>query len=236
MTRGINEIACRKSTVRLIALFLAVISNINLFFAQDKDFELWTGVALEANLFKNISFDLEEEIRFRNNASEFAVYFTDAGISIDLLKRFTFSGNYRFIRNKELTDNYSNIHRYYFDLSYSKNINRFAFIFRTRYQIRYENVYSSESGYLPEKYSRNKFGLTYNIYRSPLKVRLWGEFFYQLNNPEGNKIDKIRYAPELRYVINKSNELKIFYIIEKEYYIENPSIIYILGISYGYKI
>ncbi len=233
---GINKIPFRSYIIILIFFSLIIISNTNSLFAQNRDFEVWTGVALEAKPFKNISLEIEEEIRFRNNAGEIESYFTDAGLSVDIWKGFTLGGYYRFIMKNEEEERYSKIHRYYFDLSYGKKLGRFELSARTRYQTRYKDIYTSEQGYLPEKYSRNKFGVSYDIYRTSLEPKLSFEFYYQLNNPEGNSIDKIRIAPELRYTIKRSNEIRIFYMIEKEYFASDPATIYVLGVGYAYKI
>ncbi len=236
MMTGNNIIPSGSYILKLISLILVIISCNGSLYSQNEDFELWTGISLAAKPFKNISFDLEEEIRFRNNAGETDSYHTDAGISFELWKGFTVAGHYRFIMGNEEDERYSKTHRYYFDLSYSKKLDRFELFARTRYQTRYKDINNSEPGHIPENYSRNKIGLDYDIYRTPLKVRLWFEFYYQLNNPAGNSVDKIRFAPELRYKINRFNELKMFYMIEKEYFVRDPALIYILGIGYAYDI
>jgi hypothetical protein len=236
MIMVINRMPLRSYIFILISNLLILTSNTGLLVAQARDFELWSGVSIETQHFNRISFELEEEIRFRNNAGNLDSYFTDAGISVDLWKGFTIAGYYRFVRRNEQEERYSKIHRYYFDLNYRKKIGRFELSARTRYQTRYKDYFSSELGYIPERYSRNKITVIYDIYRSALEPRLWFEFYYQLNNPHGNTIDKIRFAPELRYSINLKNELKLFYMVEKEYYVDNPAVLYVLCIGYIYKI
>ena len=235
MIMGINKILARTYIFILIQLLFTIISNTDTLSAQNRDFQLWTGAAIEAEPFKNISLEIEEELRLKNNAGDIESYFTDIGLSVDIWKGFTIGGYYRFVMKNE-EERYSKIHRYHFDLSYGRKLGRFELSARTRYQIRYEDVYTSENGHLPEKYSRNKLRVSYDIYRTSLEPRLWFEIYYQLNNPEGNCIDKIRIAPELRYTIKSSNEIKIFYMIEKEYRVSDPALIFVLGVGYAYKI
>ena len=221
---------------RLI-IFLSVISfQFEIGSAQTEDFQLWSGIRLDIKVTKSISAKIEEELRLMDNITQVDNYFTDAGISYNFRNNFTLGGYYRFIRKNEPGDIYSNIHRYYFDLEYDNRLGRWEFSLRTRYQSRYKNIKSSELGYKPENHSRNKIGLSYDIYRSPLKPELWCEVYYQLNNNRGNKIDKIRLAPELNYSINRSNRVKIYYMIEKECSVKNAATNYIVGIGYIYKI
>jgi hypothetical protein len=223
-------------TSRLVLFIFIITFHHNPGFAQTEDFQLWSGINLDISITKKISFKIEEEIRLKNNVTEVDMYFTDAGISYDFWKNFTLAGNYRYTRKNEPEGIYSNMHKYYIDLEYDNNIGRFEYSFRTRYQSRYKNIKSSELGFRPEKHSRNKISLAYDIYRSPLKPEIWCEIYYQLNNPYGNGLDKIRVAPGLNYSINRANRIKIYYMIEKELSVKNPATNYILGIGYSYRL
>jgi len=226
-----NHISCK-----LIILLLVIPFQFDSGTAQTEDFQLWSGIGLDISVTRRVSVKIEEELRLMDNVTRVDNYFTDAGISYNFWNNFTLGGYYRFIRKNELEDVYSTIHKYYIDLEYDNRLGRWEFSLRTRYQSRYKNVKSSELGYKPEKHSRNKISLAYDIYRSPLKPEIWCEVYYQLNNSEGNEIDKLRFAPELNYSINKSNRVKIYYMIEKEYSVKNPATNYVLGIGYIYRL
>jgi len=236
----ITMVFCNKAgnhiTYKLILLLSVITFQFFSGSAQTEDFQLWSGINLDIKVSKKITVEIEEEIRLMDNASKVDNYFTDAGISCNFWNNFTLAGYYRYARKNELEDFYSNIHKYYIDLEYDNSIGRWEFSMRTRYQSRYKNIKSSEPGFIPEKHSRNKISVAYDIYRSPLKPEIWCEVYYQLNNPGGNEIDKVRIAPELNYSINRSNRIKIYYMIEKEYSVENPATNYILGLGYTYRL
>jgi hypothetical protein len=236
ITMGFYKRPYNHLTSRLVLLFFIFIFQCPQGFAQSDDFQLWSGVSLDISITKKISFEIEEEVRLKDNAAEIDMYFTDAGISYNFWNNFKLAGNYRYIRKYEPEGVYSNMHKYYIDLEYENNIRRWEYSIRTRYQSRYRNIRSSELGFKPENHSRNKVCLAYDIYRSPLKPELCCEIYYQLNNPDGNKIDKIRLSPGLNYSINRANRIKIFYMIEKELSVKNPATNYILGIGYTYRL
>ena len=230
-----STLSCRHFLIKIIAVLLVSIYHNNPGYTQTKDFQLWSDIKLEVEVFKNISVEIEEEIRLTENISRIEDYFTDVGISYNFWDNFTFSGYYRFVRRNELDERISNIHRYYFDLKYDWKIKRGELSLRTRYQSRYKNINSDDTGYKPENHNRNKLRFSYDIYRSPLKPELWFEVYYQLNNPDGNKFDKIRFAPELVYLINNRIRANVYFMIEKEYNVKNPSTNYILGTGFLYK-
>ncbi len=230
-----NTVSCRYFLIKIIAVLLVCICHNNPVYNQTKDLQLWSDIKLEIEVFKKMSVELEEEIRLTENISKIEDYFTDVGISYNFWDNFTFGGYYRFVRRNELDDRISNIHRYYFDLKYNWKIKRWELSLRTRYQSRYKNINSDDTGYKPENHNRNKLSFSYDIYRSPLKPELWFEVYYQLNNPDGNKFDKIRITPELVYRINNRIRANVYFMIEKEYNVRNPATNYILGTGFLYK-
>jgi hypothetical protein len=231
-----SDILSKNFLSKLITLIFIFFCQNNPGSSQTKDFQFWSDIKLEAEIFNNISVEIEEEIRLVDNISRIEDYFTDVGISYNFWDNFTFAGYYRFVRRNESDGRISNIHRYYFDLEYEKKIRRYELSLRTRYQSRYKNINSDDLGYKPENHNRNKISLAYDIYRSPLRPQVWFEVYYQLNNPESNVIDKIRFAPELRYRINKHISVDLYYMIEKEYNVNNPETNFILGTSFQYKL
>ena len=231
-----SDILSKHFLTKLITVLLITFCPDNPGLSQTEDFQLWSGIRLEMDIFNKVSVRIEEEIRLPENISIIEDCFTDLGILYNFLDNFTLRGYYRFTRRNEIDDRTSNIHRYCIDLKYEKSIYRWDLALRTRYQSRYKNISSDELGNKPDNYNRSKFSLAYDIYRSPLKPRIWFEVFYQLNNPDGNEMDKIRFAPEMSYRINNNFRVRIYYIIEKEYNVYDPETNYILGTSLIYRI
>jgi hypothetical protein len=231
-----SDVISKHFLTKLITPILIFFCQTNPGSSQTEDLQLWSDARLEVEIFKKVLVEIEEEIRTAGNISRIEDYFTDAGISYNFWDNFTFGGYYRFIRRNEEDDRISYLHKYYFDLKYDRKIKRWELSLRTRYQSRYKNIKSDDTGYKPENHSRNKLSLSYDIYRSPLRPEIWVEIYYQLNNPEGNKFDKTRFAPELVYRINNHIRVNLYFMIEKEYNVRNPATNYILGTGFLYKL
>ncbi|MDD5571339.1 MAG: DUF2490 domain-containing protein [Bacteroidales bacterium] len=217
----------------LILLFPAFISGKST--AQSNDAQLWTSLTVEKKLSQTISVNFSEELRLCNNISEIDQFFSDAGIDYKISKPWHISANYRFTNKMQINNTFSKRHRYYFDLSYRNKINNLSFNIRTRFQSQYADVSSSETGKIPEYYSRNKLTLKLDLNKKYTPY-ISAEMFFQLNNPEGNNIDNMRYTAGIEYEFNKKSSLDIFYMIQQEYNVTNPETDFVIGVGYGFKL
>ena len=87
----------------------------------------------------------------------------------------------------------------------------------------------------PEWSWRNRLTLSYNIPNSKVTPSLSAESFYQLNNPDGNSFDNMRYQLSFDYKINKRNHVELFGVINSELESEDATGKYILGAAYKYS-
>lgn len=203
-------------------------------FAQWNDAQLWTSVTLEKKIIKQLSVSISEEVRFSDNITEVGSFFTDIGLTYKFHKNWRLSGDYRFTNKIRLDNSYSKRHRYYFDLSYRRKFYQFTVMLRTRFQSQYKDVNSSETGHLPEYYSRNKLTLKYNITRT-ISPYLSAEAFIPLNNPKVQGIDNMRYCLGLEWEFVKNSTLDVFYLIQQEYQVKNRERDFVAGIGYYYS-
>lgn len=202
--------------------------------AQNNDMQLWTTISLEKKITKTFSLNYAEEVRFNENISEVGQFFSDIGGTYKINKAWRISANYRFTNKRQLDDSYSKRHRYYVDLSFRKKFDPVVLMFRTRFQSQYKDVFSSYTGKIPEHYSRNKLTLKFDLDKK-YNPYLSAEMFYQLNNPEGNKIDNMRYSVGLEYAFNKRTSLDFYYMIQQEYSVSNPERDFVIGAGYQYS-
>lgn len=202
--------------------------------AQNNDMQLWTNLSIEKKLTKTFSLNFSEEVRFYDNISEVGQFFSDVGGTYKISKSWRLSVNYRFTNKRQLNDSYSKRHRYYIDLSCRKKMEKIVVLFRTRFQSQYTDVFCSLTGKIPEYYSRNKLTLKFDLDKKYTPY-LSAELFYQLNNPEGNDIDNMRYSVGLEYQFNKRTGLDFFYMIQQEYNVNNPKRDFVAGIGYQYS-
>jgi hypothetical protein len=216
----------------IFPLFMVLLST--QVFAQWNDAQLWTSVNLEKKIIKGFTVSLSEEVRFSENITEVGIFFTDIGLNYKINKNWRISGNYRFTNKIQLDNSYSKRHRYYFDLSYRKKFYQFTLLARTRFQSQYADVNSSETGHLPEYYSRNKLTLKYSITKN-ISPYLSAEAFIPLNNPNVKGIDNMRYSLGAEWEFVKNSTLDVYYMIQQEYQVKNRERDFVTGIGYNYS-
>ncbi|MBN2519607.1 MAG: DUF2490 domain-containing protein [Bacteroidales bacterium] len=203
------------------------------FFAQVNDFQLWSGISIEKEVFNNMSISLEEEVRFVENATYLAKYYTDIGVKYDITRMVNFSVNYRYINEKDYDSPFSSENRFYSDLSFKQSINRLKISFRTRYQFRCISEKEFNMGESAAKYNRNKLSAEYNISNFPISPYISSECFYKIDFSKGSKFDKIRNEIGFEYRLNKYNQIELSYTIQNDLNQANPVNVYFMGIHYG---
>jgi long-subunit fatty acid transport protein len=199
-------------------------------FSQIEDFQLWNGYSVEKELNKKISVGLEQEFRFKNNASQFEDYLTTLGGGYKINKYLKVRGAYRFNYAKSIEEGVKNEHRFNVDLMLRYKLDRFVLGYRARYQVEYEKFEYNHYHDL-----RNKFGVKYNIRKTDFVPFAEYEFNYSLNYPAGNSIYRNRYTFGVDYEISKQLSVYSYYRIQtRRIYDKKPYNYYILGLGANY--
>lgn len=232
-------------TYRNTALLLALLSVCCLqsVFAQRENFGSWTSIAVDKKLNK---FEIGAETEFR---TIYAVRLLDRwslslNADYDLSKIFKISAGYQLMN--KLDEKYLNYQiRNRFNVSGTGKLkfNDLSISLRERIQttIKDESNRIKEDGTTdtykmnPEWSWRNRLTLSYNIPNSKVTPSLSAESFYQLNNPDGNSFDNMRYQLSFDYKINKRNHVELFGVINSELESEDATGKYILGAAYKYS-
>ena len=138
---------------------------------------------------------------------------------------------------------YSNFqprNRFYFFLQEKRKMGDFTFTLRERIQVttKDESDRIKSNGKIdtykinPDYSWRNRLKIDYNIPRCPVSPSLSVESFCQLNNPDGNKFDDMRYTLSFKYNLTKHNEIEIYGLVDKEMNVKNPEKKLVTGIGY----
>ena len=217
-----------------IFLFILLVSNSKLT-GQEKDFNLWTGVQIEKEMFSNLSIDLELNNRLKDNLNQRDESFLDFGINYSI-KDLKLSLLYRFSNENEGISNYSYSNRFSYQRSYKYEIQRFRIDLRSRYQTKYKEWFSSENGFESANYLRNRVKLRYNISGLPIDPLISYEGFTKIDKNSPSLFRKQRVSMGLNYKINKKNTLGIVFHIQNEKNAPNPSEDYILSLSYSIEL
>ncbi|MES2590701.1 MAG: DUF2490 domain-containing protein [Bacteroidota bacterium] len=200
--------------------------------SQRNDAALWTSIQLEKHITSNWLFHYQQAARFNQNISQLNVTFSDLGATYMLNKHIKTSLNYRFINKKDVESGNSLRHRLYWDVILKKKIKPISLIYRHRLQYQLEDIYSSDDGEVLHNYSRSKFTVKYNINKvTPFVATELYVKIIDWNQLLGNKY---RLIAGLDYDFNKTNELSIFYLFNKNFNKKNPLTSYIIGIAYSH--
>lgn len=200
------------------------------------DAGMWSTVSLDYALNKKWTILAAEEFRMRENYSRVNLFYTNLGLEYAPNKYIKTALVYRFI-DKVLDDNSIGFrHRLMWDITFRYKIRKIALSYRHRLQMEYRNIFSTETGFMPEWYDRSKFEIAYQLQK---KWSIYGatELRYQIhdvrNEVSENTFHRIRYQAGIDYRINKYSKLGVYYLIQRVFNVTNYEHLYITGIEYS---
>jgi hypothetical protein len=201
------------------------------------DAGLWATFNIDKKVSDKFSLFATEEFRLRENFTRVNLFYTDLGVEYHAAKWLKASLSYRLIEKQIIDDSYSYRHRVMLDLTFKKKFGRLAISYRNRTQREVRNVQSSENGYLPEWYSRNKVAIKYDVEGKRIAPYIACELRYQIHNPrmvDGDGLwSRARYVAGFDFKVNDKNTLGAYYLIQKEWNIAAPQNLWIVGVEYS---
>jgi hypothetical protein len=224
-------------------LFLLLLTSANLW-AQTEDFGVWTTIGAEKKLGKwNIG--TEAELRTNSNAGQVSRWSLRLETSYNIIKPLKVGGSYQYIDfyDSKYAD-FQPRHRFFLYLQGKQKLGNFIFTLRERVQVttKDESDRIKASGNIdtykinPEWNWRNRLKAEYNIPHFPVSPSFSIESFYQLNNPDGNSFNNMRYALGFKYKPMKRHEFELYGLFDKEMNVNNPVKKYVVGIGYVYSL
>lgn len=223
---------------KLSFVFLLINSSLN---AQNKtDFGSWNSIGVDYSLNKKLKFNLEYNIRLKENAAVLEERFTEIGVEYELFKKFEINGAVRFIDENDTKGKRQGIRehlRYQFDLSYKYKWNKFSFNHRFRYQYKNEVGISQVDGDIPRENIRFRSGIDYNFKKWPLDPEFDAEIFRGVSREEKNQFTKYRLTFGTSYKWKKFGKFGIYYGYERSLIDGNlPMNLNIIELKYKYSI
>jgi hypothetical protein len=226
----------RRSILAILIVIIPLIIK-----AQEDDFNFWTVI----NLGKSINnWDANVELESRQSG------FFDKAL------RYSFQPeiSYRIIKHLKIGASYSLMSVYDFKYNDYQQRNRFSafmegrmkaerFTFRLREKWELTSKDDSDRIRLdgkidtykinPEQIWRNKLKISYDVPHLPLEPGIAIETFYQLNNPDGNELEKVRYSAFLAYKLDNKNTLEVFSHVNNDRM--DKLTVFILGIEFSHS-
>ena len=225
-----------------IALFVSILS-VGFAFGQNTDnsddLETWTSVRLRYKASKKWAFELQEQLRLKENSAVTDQYFTQLTTRYKLTKYLSLGVGLRYIKrndNQGKKQGFEDHFRYHFDLGFKHNLDRFAFNHRLRYQNKNELGVSEEEGDFAKKNFRWKSSINYNIRKWKLDPNVSAEIFNKSYDDGAKKFSKYRLTFGTSYNLKKAGKLDFYYRLEKELNKTFPDMVRIIGFNYIYTL
>jgi hypothetical protein len=223
---------------KIFAFIVLFLTSQNLM-AQESyytDFGSWNTFTVSVKLKGNFSAVVTEEIRFKENLSQFNLFYTNVGLDYKINSHFKTNVTYRFINKFKENGTISFRNRLMWDFSFKQPINKFEISLRHRLQAEKKNIFTSYDGYLLEWFSRQKLEVNYKLSElitpyASLEMR------YQIsdlrNNYDNMGFHRIRVQVGADFKISKVLKLGLYYLKQNEFDTFLPENLHILGFEFS---
>jgi hypothetical protein len=214
----------------------AVLLSAGSLYGQQTFSNQWLSASVRAKIADNFYLDLEEGWRISDWTVTSATY-TDLMLSYKINKQFRIGAGYRHIQRGGFVDADNFDHRFYSDFSFREKFGDIKLTARTRFQSRYRDPFTSETGMIPQLMFRNKAELSYNL-PGPFLPYISYEHFLLVKEAKNRGPYSVQQRMQigLEYSISKQSSIAVGYIYQNELNSKNPETDHILNISFGYNI
>lgn len=211
--------------------------------AQNDDFGVWSSIEITKKL-KKIELNGELELRTRDNLQNISRLSGKVGVEYRIIKPLRVGVAYQYLHFHDMEySDYQPRNRFIAYLQGRQKWGNFTFSLRERIQVttKDESDRIKSSGKIdtykmnPDWVWRNRLKIAYDIPKSRVTPAVSVESFYQLNNPDGNVFEGMRYTLSGSYKINKKQSVELFGLYDKEINVNNPENRYVAGVIYTYS-
>lgn len=211
--------------------------------AQSNDFGIWTSLGAEKK-FGKLELSTEAELRTMNNSSDINRFSLQITPSYKIIKQIKVGAGYQFIYFNDVKySDFQPRHRFILFTQGEQKWGRFNFSLRERLQLttKDESDRIKSSGEIdtyktnPEWSWRNRLKVEFDPRHSRISPYFSIETFYQLNNPDGNVFDNLRYTLGAQYKLSKSSKIEVYGLLNNEINVSNPVRGYVVGAGYNFS-
>ena len=208
-------------------------------FSQTEDLGSWLTFSFNKGIVKNLEFNFDQELRLKDNISNINLLYTTLGATYTVAKFFKIAGVYRFIDKQKGDGSYGYRNRFYTDFIFKVKPGKWSLGYRARFQGEWrKGGYNSNLGNMPEVYLRNLFKIGYKL-NDRWNPYVATELRWQLQNPRlpwANGFNRTRFYAGTDYKINKKMSAGTYLLMQKEWNVNDPQTLYIIGLEFGISI
>lgn len=221
--------------LKIVCFFLFILFFYQISHSQRVLPQLWSDVSVS----KKVSKKLNLSLGLTNRLGEYGLttVFSQFSVKYSPTNWLRPSIDYRLISSRDNNGNYLINHRINSNIQFSKDVKRFNFQLRLRYQYSFSKL--TQSNYDPEfdLAYRIKPSISYDINNCILSPLISVDYFYSpINSALGNRFTRARYFIGTTFEMTGPHELTIGYIYDKQINLPDPLQRHIASITYNYKL
>lgn len=172
----------------------------------EDDAALWLKLNLEKKINDKFDVHFAHSSRINNNVSEYGLGYGALGVSYARNKNIKVMLDYALRKRRNLDGSYGTRHRIFFTLILKKEIARFTFSYRYRFQAQLKDMLTSEDGLVPRYYDRHKLSIKYELSKR-FKAYISEELYYPYYQAKNKGFDQSRSAIGLVYKLSKKKSI-----------------------------
>ena len=215
-------------------LFLIGILSCTSLWAQD-DFGSILSVEVTKKITKGLNLSFEEEHRSHSNFSATDRFSHCLELSYKPISVLKVGGAYNPMNYNRGTKGWELRHRYYFYATGYWDVGRFTVSLRERFQsTKRQGVTETAKRANPKLYLRSRLSVDYNIRKSKFEPFATVELFNTLNDPQNNRMDRVRLTAGTSYKLKKNHSVQLYYRYTNNLDEDEVSIHHV-GAGYAFK-
>ena len=216
--------------MKKISFIAFLIISANGLFAQTKDFGIWTNLSLEKKINHRLNINLTESVRFHENATQLDQHLTSLTGSFKITKKLSVSSTLRYAQKFKYDESINLKSRFQIGFLYKLNFKNLGINLEERFQSQLTNIKRTIDWEIPSNYLRTRITVKYD-FKKKIEPFFSTELFYNV----GVNFDNLRSRLGFSYGIDIFQSFKVFYMIDKEINVKNPSSNYVLGLGYKFS-
>lgn len=226
----------RRTGILIAALLLAWAMPSLAQSERTTDFGAIVTGKFDANLADRLAIEVEEELRFDHNCSQFDRWLNSVTLETPFLHNRMHVGlTGGTIRRYNDKGYYENRARVGLDVNYAETYRRFKFSYRSRLMATFRDESVADYRVNPKLYWRHRLQASYQMPNSRFKYSLSVELHWLLNDPKASVVDNVRTVLSVDYRLSRHEHLELSARMDNDIQVKTPVDRFYLGITYHYK-
>lgn len=187
--------------------------------ALTNDFRMRFEISAEYKPVKNLTLNLAQEVRTKNNTSELDRLYTTLDVSYKVHKYIKVGASYSFHALYKGNDTWQFRHRGRLHVTGSYSVNNWGMSLRVMPEMTYtDKEIDPLEEVNPTWIMRSRFKVDYSFIDKPVKPYAYVEMFNPLVNPTyGNAwLEKMRYSIGTEWSVDAHNKFDFYYMLEHD--------------------